>query len=107
MAHWVLLRRNPRSPTELGYFRVYGPEVTSLAEMVPVAKLRWSIEECLQEAKGVVGLDQYEVRKWDAWYRHITLALLAHAYLEVIRFHATADQDGPAEKGDRRMVCFR
>ena len=107
MAHWLLLRRNPRSPTELGYFRVYGPEEIPLTEMVRVAKLRWSIEECLQDAKGVVGLDQYEVRKWDAWYRHITLALLAHAYLEVIRLHATAEQDDPAEKGDRRMACFR
>jgi SRSO17 transposase len=107
MAHWLLLRRNPRSPTELGYVRVYGPEETSLAEMVRVAKLRWSIEECLQDAKGVVGLDQYEVRKWDAWYRHITLALLAHAYLEVIRIHATAHQDDLTEKGDRGTACFR
>ncbi len=107
MAHWVLFRRNPRSPTELGYFRVYGPEETPLPEMVRVAKLRWSIEECLQDAKGVVGLDQYEVRKWNAWYRHITLALLAHAYLEVIRIHATADQDDLLKKGGRRMACFR
>jgi SRSO17 transposase len=107
MAQWLLLRRNPRSPTELGYFRVYGPEETSLAEMVRVAKLRWRIEESFQDAKGVVGLDQYEVRKWDAWYRHITFALLAHAYLEVTRLHATTDRDDHAEKGDLQTISSR
>ena len=45
---------------------------------------RWAIEECFEEAKGQVGLDQYEVRRWDGWYRHITLAMLAHAYLSVM-----------------------
>ena len=53
----------------------FGPE-TSLKELVRVAGVRWSIEECFE---GQVGLDQYEVPKWDGWYRHITLAMLAHA----------------------------
>ena len=57
-----------------------------------VAGTRWAIEEGFEEAKSEVGLDQYEVRKWESWYRHITLALLAHAYLVVVRTHA-------AEKG--------
>jgi SRSO17 transposase len=52
---------------------------------VEVAGRRWAIEVGFEQAKGEVGLDQYEVRRWDAWYRHITLALLAHAYLEVAR----------------------
>jgi SRSO17 transposase len=106
MAHWLLIRRNPRCPTECGYFRVYGPEETALAEMVRVAKLRWAIEESFQDAKGAVGLDQYEVRKWHAWYRHITLALLAHAYLEVISAHAAAD-DGNGKKGDQETISSR
>ena len=61
-----------------------------------VAGARWAIEEGFERAKDLVGLDQYEVRRWPAWYRHITLALLAHAYLEVTRAHATTDlaQDG-------------
>ena len=54
-----------------------------------MADRRWAIEECFEEAKGQVGLDQYEVRRWDGWYRHITLATLAHAYLAVIRYQAT------------------
>ena len=60
-----------------------------MAELVQVADRRWAIEECFEEAKGQVGLDQYEVRRWDGWYRHITLATLAHAYLAVIRYQAT------------------
>ena len=59
-----------------------------MEELARVAGTRWSIEECFEEAKGQVGLDQYEVRKWDGWYRHITLAMLAHAYLAVVRNQA-------------------
>ena len=63
-----------------------------------VAGTRWAIEECFEEAKGQVGLDQYEVRRWDGWYRHITLAMLAHAYLAVVRNQASW-QAGLGEKG--------
>ena len=59
-----------------------------MAELVRVAGTRWAIEECFEEAKGEVGLDQYEVRRWDGWYRHITLAMLAHAYLTAIKYQA-------------------
>ena len=58
------------------------------------AGLCWAIEESFEDAKGSVGLDQYEVRKWTAWYRHITLALLAHAYLEVTRRQGNAEEKG-------------
>jgi SRSO17 transposase len=93
-AHWLLARRSLSDPTEFAYYRVYGPADTSVAEMVRVAGARWTIEEGFEQAKGEVGLDQYEVRRYDAWYRHITLALLAHAYLEVTRLAATQDGKG-------------
>jgi len=48
----------------------------------------WQIEDGFQQAKTEVGLDHYEVRKWPGWYRHITLALLAHAFLVVTRTKA-------------------
>jgi SRSO17 transposase len=101
MAQWVLARRSLSDPTDLAYFRVYGPEQAPLAEVVRVAGIRWAIEESFERAKGAVGLDQYEVRRWTAWYRHITLALLAHAYLEVTRAHATtaALDQGAGTKG--------
>ena len=86
--HWLLTRRSIAKPGELAYYVCFGPEGTGLEELVRVAGSRWAIEECFEEAKGEVGLDQYEVRRWDGWYRHITLAMLAHAYLTVIRHQA-------------------
>ena len=82
-------------PGELAYFVCFGPAGTALEELVRVAGTRWAIEECFEEAKGQVGLDQYEVRRWDGWYRHITLAMLAQAYLSVIKHQAME----PGEKG--------
>ena len=86
--HWLLARRSIAKPDELAYYVCYGPAGTTQEELARVAGTRWAIEECFEEAKGQVGLDQYEVRRWDGWYRHITLAMLAHAYLAVIRYYA-------------------
>ena len=98
--HWLLARRSLANPGELSYYVCYGPAGTTLEELVRVAGTRWAIEECFEEAKGEVGLDQYEVRKWDGWYRHITLAMLAHAYLAVIRQQANAGCCG--KRGENR-----
>jgi SRSO17 transposase len=85
MAHWLLIRRSLSLPEEYAYYRVYGPETTSLPELIAVAGQRWQIEVAFEGAKGEVGLDHYEVRLAQAWYRHITLAMLAHAALVVAR----------------------
>jgi SRSO17 transposase len=66
-----------------------------------VAGRRWAVEEGFERAKDLVGLDQYEVRRWRAWYRHITLALLAHAYLEVTRVQAAAAVQEAGKQGDQ------
>ena len=92
---WILIRRSLSEPSKRAYYRVWGPPQTTLADLVCIAGQRWRIEAGLEEAKGEVGLDQYEVRTWTGWYRHITLALLAHAVLVVLR--AQAQQEG--EKG--------
>jgi SRSO17 transposase len=88
--YWLLARRSLTDPTDLAYYVCYGPAATSLAALVRVAGTRWAIEEGLEALKGEVGLDQYEVRHWDGWYRHITLCLLAHAFLVATRVQATA-----------------
>lgn len=85
MAHWLLIRRSLSLPEEYAYYRVYGPDTTSLPELIAVAGQRWQIEVAFEAAKGEVGLDHYEVRLWHAWYRHITLAMLALAALVVAR----------------------
>jgi SRSO17 transposase len=86
--HWLLVRRSVAKPEELAYYVVFGAAGTTLPEAVPVAGTRWAVEETIETSKGEVGLDQYEVRHWTPWYRYITLAMLAHAYLCVLRAHA-------------------
>ena len=96
--YWMLTGRSVTKPEELAYYVCYGPAGTALQELVRVAGSRWTIEECIEEAKGQVGLDQYEVRRWDDWYRHITLAMLAHAYLGVVR-NQESEQGCSGKKG--------
>jgi SRSO17 transposase len=86
---WLLVRRS-RSDGELAFYLCFAPAGIPLVGLVRVAGIRWAIEESFQTAKGEVGLDHYEVRRWPGWYRHITLALLAHAFLTVTRARATA-----------------
>lgn len=90
---WALARRSLADPEERAYYLVFVPAGTSLDELVRAAGRRWTIEEAIEEAKSEVGLDQYEVRSWRGWYRHITLSLLAHAYLAVTR--GAANSGGP------------
>jgi len=89
---WLLIRRSLADRSERAYYRVYGPATTTLARIVRVTGSRWKIEEGYEQAKGEVGLDQYEVRTWRAWYRYMTLALLAYAALVVMRAQACAQE---------------
>jgi SRSO17 transposase len=86
--HWLVVRRNIAKPEELAYYVVYCPLGTELEELVQVAGRRWTVEESFEITKDEVGLDEYEVRRWNGWYRHITLAMLAQAYLAVTRYYA-------------------
>jgi SRSO17 transposase len=90
----LLIRRSVSDPTELAFYRCHatGPAAVTLGELVRVAGSRWSIETCFQATKNEVGLDHYQVRKHSAWYRHITLAMVAHAHLA---FTAAAQPPDP------------
>ena len=81
--HWLLIRRSLSSSRKTTYYLVFAPPGTTLQEMVEAIGARWYIEQHFETAKGL-GLDHYEVRSWLAWYRHITLVLLAHAFLSII-----------------------
>ncbi|MFD4198797.1 IS701 family transposase [Amycolatopsis thermoflava] len=83
--HWLLARRSLSDPTEIAYYVCYGPRRSTLLDLAWIAGTRWRIEECFQQAKNEAGLDQYQVRSWRAWYAHITLSMLAHAWLAVSR----------------------
>ncbi len=87
--HWLLIRRSLTEPGEKAYYFVFGPPGTTLPQMVKAIGARWHIEEDFETSKDM-GLDQYEVRGWIGWYRHITLVMLAHAFLTVICTQNTA-----------------
>ncbi len=113
--HHLLVRRSlqpgEKGVLELAFFRCWSPRPVTLAELVAVAGARWGVEDCFAEAKNEAGLDHYQVRKYRAWYRHVTLSMLAHAFLAVTARDsrkpapqppapASADAGGtPAKKG--------
>ena len=83
--HWLLVRRHPNKPDQLAYYVVFGPADTTLAALAHIAGRRWAIEECFEVAKQEVGLADYEIRSRHGWCRHITLAMLALAFLAAMR----------------------
>jgi SRSO17 transposase len=89
---WLLVRRDADDPSADTYWLAYGPAGTTEAELVRVCDTRWQIEECFAQTKGEVGMDHYEVRTWTAWHRFMTLCLLAHAFLVVVR-HAARHEE--------------
>lgn len=97
----VLLRRSLSTPSELAYYAVFARPRTRTQDIVRAAGARWSIEECFESGKGEVGLDQYEVRSWPGWHRHITLALWAHAFLTVQRAQALPPRGRKSARASR------
>ncbi len=97
--HWLLVRRGIAEPEKLAFYVAFAPgDGTTLEELVRVAGTRWRIESCFEAAKSGFGLDEYEVRKWGAWHRHVTLSLLAHAFSAVV-------SSREAEKGSLPAGC--
>jgi SRSO17 transposase len=99
--YWLLVRRHPNKPDQLAYYIVFSPADTSLATLARVAGRRWAIEECFEVAKQEVGLADYEIRSWHGWYRHVTLAMLALAFLAAMRvkLKAAAAATASGKKG--------
>jgi SRSO17 transposase len=99
LSRWLLVRRDVDKPLETltlsnyDFFLVHAPENTSLAAMVEAAGGRWPVELCFESAKQEVGLDEYEVRSWTGWYRHMTLCLVAHSFLMMARLELNAMQE--------------
>lgn len=91
---WLLVRRSITTPSEMTAYIAFAAAHSSLVEQVGIAGTRWTVEESIQTAKGEVGLDHYEVRSWTGWYRHITLAMVAQAFLAVIRAETGYEQAG-------------
>jgi SRSO17 transposase len=96
--HWLLARRSLADPGDIAYYACYGPARTRLVDLAFVAGSRWHIEECFQQAKNETGLDHYQVRTWRAWYAHITLSMLALAWLAASRAQAVKGEPAPANR---------
>jgi hypothetical protein len=110
---WLIARRSLKEPTDVAYYVGAGPRDTSLERLVQVGGTRWAVEESFETAKGEVGLDHYEVRSWQGWYRHITLALFAQASWTAMRAAAVASAQDAPKKGrtaralsTKRRCCF-
>jgi SRSO17 transposase len=87
---WLVVRRHRERADERAHFFARGPAATRPAEPIRVAGLRWRAGECLELGKGERGLDEYEVRSWVGWHRHVTLSLFALAVVAVIRSRVPA-----------------
>ncbi len=104
MGRWLLVRRGSDDPDDLSFYQAYGPEDTPVEELVRVCQDRWAIEVAFEAAKGEVGMDHYEVRKWEAWHRYITLCLLAHAFLVVTCLAARNEEAVGGETGKKGIL---
>jgi len=89
---WLVARRSISDPADLAYYLSNAPVETPLDTVAQVAATRYTVEQCIEESKGETGLDAYQARYWHSWHRHITLSMMAHAWLASIR-------DKEAQKG--------
>lgn len=107
--HTLLIRRSKEMGQRKGrpasydieFFLVHAPVGTSLAVMVRTAGVRWKIEEDNKTAKDQLGIDAYQVRKWVGWHRHVTMRMLAQAFLAVTR--VSQGKDAPLQESE--AVC--
>lgn len=96
---WLIARRSLSDPSEIAYYLSNAPADMPLLKLAQVASTRFTVEQCLEEAKSETGLDEYEVRYWHSWHRHITLSMMAHAWLASVRYQATEKKGGRALSG--------
>ena len=104
-SHYLVIRQNREAgekAPETAYVLVFAPVGTTLQQMVEVIGDRWTVEECFKIGKGQVGLDEYEVRSWQSWYRHITLCMVAMAFLAVLRL-SSQTLEVPIDHGKEQL----
>lgn len=93
---WLVVRRASRqqSPADWKYYRCNAPVDTPLKTLAGLTALRWPVETTIEECKGELGLDQYEVRNWTGWHHHFTMTMLSHLFL--VRLRVQLGDDAPA-----------
>ena len=105
----MLARRSPARPDEIAYYLACAPNSTLIPELVRIAGVRWALEAAFQAAKDEYGLDEYEIRRYPGWYRHINLAMLAHTFLAAVAAPTTERSRSPPlplpKRQDRRCCA--
>src|SRR6266516_200105 len=104
---WLVIRRSlavGAEPPDWAYVLVFARKGTPLEEMVHVIGARWTVEQCFEVGKGEVGLDEYEVRSWQGWYRHITRCMLAQAFLTGLRAESAGQEPEQAEQEEKKLA---
>ena len=102
LVHWWLARRSLKKPDEIAYYFAFAPTDATPTDLADAAERRWTVECCFETAKQETGLDEYEVRSWHGWYRHVTLSMLALAFLATLRGEALQTPNPPAAKKGAR-----
>src|SRR5664279_3708027 len=104
--HHYMIRRSI-DDGELAFYHCHNPKHAGFGDLVTVAGARWPIEECFGSGKNEVGLDEYQVRKYSAWHRHITLAMLAHSFLAITAHKAKKGARTPTANSGTRQPASR
>jgi SRSO17 transposase len=107
---WIVVRRSISDPSEIVYYRVCAPKETTLQQIVLIAGQRWKVEEAIERGKSECGLDQYEVRSWTGWYRHVTLSLVAQLCATLMTDAANAELGKKAlehQSGQSSLQAFK
>lgn len=97
--HTLLVRRSVSDPDQVEHFLAHAPDGTPISRLIAVAGMRWKIEENNGHGKDLLGLDQYQVRKWVPWHRHVTACMLAAAFLAATRADLPTGHQHPDEQG--------
>jgi len=104
---WLVIRESLSETREQSFYLASGPARTTLTKLAEVAGSRWSIEIAFEEAKGQVGLDEYEVRSFEGWQRHITFSMLAYALLVVLRSETAARSGSETSGSEKKRTSSR
>ena len=102
---WLVLRRNP-DDSEPKYYLSNAPADTPLLTLAQVGAKRWPIETEFQLEKNETGLDEYEVRSWQGWHHHITMALLAGILLLSLQ-QEWGEKDAPGDSAANQPSAAR
>ena len=107
LVHWLLVRRSIEDPTQRAYYLCLSRPESTGQDLAVAAGQRWSIESCFEAAKQETGLDEYEVRSWQGWHRHITLSMLALVFLAAVRAEANQPEQKrqTARRGQTPTWC--